>query len=133
VVISGEMKVRPILERLRKKLSGAKAVLFLGPSGIVDHIKIDPGLDLDTLAGEHAMLLRIATRTSEDTGGGNLTEHIVISDRFIVMARHISGDHFLVVVFRSKDHIGRTRYELKNAAWELDRAVNERGLKPATT
>jgi predicted regulator of Ras-like GTPase activity (Roadblock/LC7/MglB family) len=78
-------------------------------------------LDLDTIATEFATLLRIAGRTSEDTGAGNLVEQIVISEKSIVIARHVSAEEFLILVCRSQDQIGRARYELRQAAWEIQR------------
>lgn len=102
-------------------MDGVKAVVFVGPSGIIDSVKADSRVDLETVAGEYAMLLRIATRTSEDTGAGNLVEHMVVSDKSVVIARSISPDHFLIAVFQEQDPIGRARYELKKAARELSR------------
>jgi predicted regulator of Ras-like GTPase activity (Roadblock/LC7/MglB family) len=119
-------KLRRVLEKLRNKLDGARAILFVGPNGVVDQLIADPGVDVDAIVGEYAMLLRIATRTSEDTGAGNLVEHVVVSDRSMVIARNISPDNFLIVLFRTNDQIGRARYELKQAAWELTRGSDAR-------
>lgn len=80
---------------------------------------MDPAPNTELLAAEFAMLLRIAGRTSEDTGIGGLIEHILVSDKGITIARHIATDKFLILVFDMQDQIGRARYEMKQAAWEL--------------
>ena len=85
----------------------------------MDQVLVDPAPNIELLAAEFAMLLRIAGRTSEDTGIGGLIEHILVSDKGITIARHISADQFLILVFDMQDQIGRARYEMKQAAWEL--------------
>jgi len=108
-----------ILERLRNKVDDTRAVVFAGPDGIIDHILVDPALSIETIASEYAMLLRIAGRTAEDTGAGNLLEQIVVSERSTMIARSVSPEHFLILVCRSQVQIGRARYELKQAAREI--------------
>lgn len=97
--------------------------MIAGPDGIVDHIVVDTALDLDTIAAEYATLLRIAVRTSEDTGAGNLVEHILVSEKSIMIARNLTPEVFLILVSRTQDQLGRARYELKQAAWELRAAI----------
>jgi len=79
----------------------------------------DPALDVETIAGEYISLLRIARSASEDSGSGNLVENIVVSERSIMVARSVSPEQYLILLSRSQDQIGRARYELKQAAWEL--------------
>lgn len=114
-----QTKIRDILEKLRTKVSEIQAILMVGPDGLVDHILVDPALDIETIAGEYATLLRIAGRTSEDTRAGNLVEHIVVSDKSIVIARSVAPQHFVILLSRMQDQIGRARYELKQAAREV--------------
>ena len=114
-------KFREILEKLRSSLNDIRAVILVGPNGIVDHVVDDPGLNIETIAVEYATLLKIARSASEDSGAGNLLENIVVSEKSVMIARSISPEIYLILFFRSQDQIGRARYELKQAAWEIQR------------
>ena len=114
-----QTKLRELVDKLRKNVADVQAVMLLGPDGVMDHVRIDPSLSIETLAVEYGTLLRIAGRASEDTGAGNLIEHIVVSEKSTMIARTVSPEHFLILVTSSQDQIGRARYELKQAAWEI--------------
>ena len=96
-----------------------QAVILVGPEGAVDHMVQDPSLDIETIVGEYITLLRIARSASEDSGAGNLVENIVVSERSMMIARSIPPEHYLILLSRSQDQIGRARYELKQAAREI--------------
>ena len=96
-----------------------QAVILVGPEGVVDHMVQDPSLDIETIVGEYITLLRIARSASEDSGAGNLVENIVVSERSMMIARSIPPEHYLILLSRSQDQIGRARYELKQAAREI--------------
>ncbi len=121
MVIPVQTEFRDILDTLRKKVSNTQAVILAGPDEVVDCLLVDPALDLDTIAAEYATLLRIAGRTLEDTGSGNLVEQIVVSDKSIMIARSVSPEEYLILLCRTQDQIGRARYELRHAAREIQR------------
>lgn len=121
MVSPAQKEFRDILDRLRKKVPSIQAVILAGPDEVLDCLLLDPALDLDTIAAEYATLLRIAGRTSEDTGAGTLIEQIVVSDKSIMIARSVSPEEFLILLCRTQDQIGRARYELRHAAWEIQR------------
>ena len=108
-----------MLEKLRKGVTGIQAVILVGPDGIVDHFLDDPTLNIETITGEYATLLRIARSASEDSGAGDLVENILVSEKSIMIARSVPPDNYLILLSRSQDQIGRARYELKQAAWEM--------------
>jgi len=114
-------KFREVLGKLSKCVRDVQAILVVGPKGVVDHILEDPALNIETIAGEYETLLRIAARASEDSGAGTLVENVVVSEKSIMVARTIFGDHCIILISRSRDQIGRTRYELKRVASELER------------
>jgi predicted regulator of Ras-like GTPase activity (Roadblock/LC7/MglB family) len=111
---------RDILNNLPKKVPGIQAVILAGAHRVVDSVVIDASLDIDMIASEYATLLRIASRTSEDTGAGKLVEQVVVSEKSTILARSVSLEEFLILVC-SKDQIGRARYELRQAAWEIQK------------
>ena len=107
------------MAKLRRVVSQVQAIVLVGPQGVVDHVLDDPALHLETIVGEYATLLRIARSASQDSGAGNLVENVLVSDNSIMIARSIPPDHYLILLSRSRDQIGRARYELKQAAWEI--------------
>jgi predicted regulator of Ras-like GTPase activity (Roadblock/LC7/MglB family) len=107
------------LEKLRRNVTDIQAVILVGPEGVLDRMVEDSSLDIETIAGEYITLLRIARSASEDSGAGHLVENIVVSERSIMVARSISPEQYLILLSRSQDQIGRARYELKQAAWEM--------------
>jgi predicted regulator of Ras-like GTPase activity (Roadblock/LC7/MglB family) len=113
------VRFRDVLPRLRSGIKEIQAVLLVGPHGVLDHVQDDPELHIETIAGEYATLLRVATSASQDSGSGNLVENIVVSENSIMIARSVSSDHFLILLARSRDQIGRARYELKQAAKQI--------------
>lgn len=103
-------------------MTDIQALILVGPEGVIDYTLDDPSLNLETIAGEYATLLHIARSASQDSGSGNLVENIVVSEKSIMIARTVTSEHYLILLSRSHDQLGRARYELKQAAWELQRA-----------
>ena len=114
-------KFRDVLAKLRLGVTDIQALILVGPEGVVDYVLDDTSLNLETIAGEYATLLRIARSASEDSGSGNLVENIVVSEKSIMIARSVAAEHYLILLARSQDQLGRARYELKQAAWEIQR------------
>ena len=110
-----------MLEKLRKNVTDIQALILVGPNGVVEHMVEDKTLDLETIVGEYTTLLRIARSASEDSGAGDLVENIVVSERSIMIARSMASEQYLILLSRSQDQIGRARYEVKQAAWEIQR------------
>ena len=114
-------KFREVLAKLRTGVTEIQALILVGPDGVVDYVLDDTSLNLETIAGEYATLLHIARRASEDSGSGSLVENIVVSEKSIMIARSVAAEHYLILLARSQDQLGRARYELKQAAWEIQR------------
>ena len=112
---------RDVLDNLPKKVPGIQAVILAGVHEVLDCVVVDPSLDIETIASEFATVLRIAGRASEDSGAGNLVEQVVVSEKSTILARSVSLEEFLILVCRRQDQIGRARYELRQAAWEIQK------------
>ena len=93
--------------------------MLVAPHGLVSHVADDPSLNIETIAEEYVTLLRIARSASEDSGAGNLVENILVSENSVMLARSVSPDRYLILLSRAQEQIGRARYELKQAAWEI--------------
>ena len=109
---------------MQKNVADTRAVILSGSVGIVDYVQLDSGLDIEAIAAECGTLLRIAGRTSEDTGAGNLIEYIVVSDKSIMIFRNVSSEYYLILLSRTQEQVGRGRYELKLAAREIQRHIS---------
>ena len=96
-----------------------QAVMLVGPHGVLDHAVEDPALNLEIITSEYATLLRVARSASQDSGAGNLIENIVVSEKSMMIARSVPPHYYLLLLCAAQDQIGRARYELKQAAWEL--------------
>ena len=116
---SGEF--RDVFDLLQQKIPGLQAVVLVGPEEVLDYLLIDPAVSVDMVSAEYATLLRIATRTSEDAGAGNVIEQIMVSEKSIMMARSVPPNDFLILLFQGQELIGRTRYELRQASLEIQR------------
>ena len=110
-----------MFEDLRKNVTDIQALILVGPEGVVEQMIEDTTLDLETIVGEYTTLLRIARSASEDSGAGDLVENILVSERSIMIARSIASEQYLILLSRSQDQIGRARYEVKQAAWEIQK------------
>lgn len=125
--IMTETRFREAVDQLRGNVQSAKAVVLIGPDGIMlDHTSFDPSFDAEAFSAEYAMLLRIAERTSDDTGSGSISEHIMTSERAIMISRRFASNHYLVLLADANDQIGRARYELRRAAWYLEQTMHAR-------
>ena len=116
-----QARFREVLETLRKSVAEIQAVILVGPEGVIDYVLDDRALNIETIAAEYATLLHIARSASEDSGAGNLVENIVVSEKSVMIARGIFPDHYLILLSRAQDQMGRARYELKQVAWEMEK------------
>ena len=99
-----------------------QAVILVGPEGVLYHVLDDPALNLETIAGEYATLLRVARSAAQDSGAGDVVENILHCEKSVMIARNIPPDHYLILLSRAQDQIGRARYEVKKAAWEIGKS-----------
>ena len=115
-VQSRQAEVERLFRSLRERLPGVQAFLLLSSGGeLLGHSAHGSLFDLDTFAAEYAMLLRIARRTSEDTGMGNVEEQILITASSQIVVLRFPLDHFGVFVCSQEEQLGRLRYELKRS------------------
>ena len=94
-----DTKFREVAGSLRSGVAGTKAVIWINQNGKVsEYLAADPDFDFATFTAEYTTLLHIARMTSEDTGSGELSEHISVSDRSITIARSFSAGSYLIFV-----------------------------------
>lgn len=111
---------RDVFERIRSNTPGMRAVAVVGLDGaVVGQLVSDPTLNLESLSAEYATLFRIAWRTSEDTGAGEVFEFVLVADKSTIIAQKISSESYLILIIDAAAQLGRARYELKKGAWTL--------------
>jgi predicted regulator of Ras-like GTPase activity (Roadblock/LC7/MglB family) len=105
-----------VLSALREALPSIKAFFVLGAAGeLLDGAATEPTVDLATIAGEYATLLRIIERTSKDAGLGDMQEQILLSSSSLTVILHLPNESFAVFMCAPGESIGRLRYELKRS------------------
>ena len=108
-----------VFENVRNQLAGFRALALVGLDGeIGEHEIADSSVNSETLS-EFATMLRIAEYTSESTAAGELTEMSWTADRWLVLARRVSEESFLILASEPGLQVGFARYLLRTAAWEL--------------
>lgn len=114
-------------EEISRTLSGVRAVFVIGSDGTVyESMRFDPTLDLDTLASEHSVLLRIARQSTEDSGTGTLTELMITTGDFALISRALSDDLDIVAVVAADEPLGRARFALRQALPHLEAKAHVR-------
>ncbi len=108
-----------VFESVSKQLAGFRALALVGLDGAIgEQVIADPTLNAEALS-EFATILRIAQHTCENTEAGQLAEMSWTADRWLVLARRISGERFLILAGEPGLRVGFARYLLRRAAWEL--------------
>lgn len=115
-----DRNVQPALENmfaeLRQKVPEVRAIFLLTTAGkLTARAAADPHSKTDALIAEYATFLRIAQRTFEDMGMGDVNEHLHVSGSGVIVVRRINTDHFAVVFCSAVEQLGRLRYELRRS------------------
>lgn len=115
-----ESTAEQLFNSLQGKIPDLKATLLVSAAGKVA-VHAAKGFDFNAehFAAEYAMLFRIARRTAEDTAMGSPLEHILISDKAIVIARRVGADDVVLFVCGPEEQLGRLRYETRRVAENL--------------
>jgi predicted regulator of Ras-like GTPase activity (Roadblock/LC7/MglB family) len=108
--------IESLYNTLKARAPGVKALVVFGPHGSrLGWAASDPQFTTEAFAVEFAMFLRIASSTAEDTGIGDIEEHILVTPAALVIMRRLPENQFAVLVSSTDEHLGRLRYELKRS------------------
>ena len=108
-----------VFESVRTQLEGFRALALVGLDGGIGEQEIaDSTLNSDTLS-EFATILRISQHICETTAAGQLTEMSWTADRWVVVARRVSAETFLILAGEPGLRVGFARYLLRRAAWDV--------------
>ena len=102
------------------RLKGVRGVVVIGDDGIiVERNSVDPGFDMELASVEYVGSCRDIQRAMESLESGELEEVTVLTEKNKLLLRTISPGYFLVIILGPEGSLGRGRFELKRATYEL--------------
>ena len=114
------MSFKSVLEGIGHRLEGVLGVAVVGDDGIiVDRVATDPDFDSELATVEYVASCRDLKRASESVDAGALQEVSIVSEKSTALLRTISPGYFLILLLKPGQSLGRSRYEMKKASYEL--------------
>ena len=114
------MSFNSVLEGIGRRIEGVLGVAVIGDDGIiVDRCATDPEFDSELASLEYVASCKDLKRASDSIEAGALEEVTVVSERATVLLRTISPGYFIILLMRPGQSLGRGRYEIKRASYEL--------------
>jgi predicted regulator of Ras-like GTPase activity (Roadblock/LC7/MglB family) len=113
---------KELLQGMLERADGSLGALIMGTDGIaVEKVlaEADSEANLDVAAAEFTSLIRGAQRSGNDLGMGNLRELFISLDDAIIVVRMLSRDYFVVLAMSPDGNLGRGRFEMRKAEFQL--------------
>jgi predicted regulator of Ras-like GTPase activity (Roadblock/LC7/MglB family) len=111
---------KSVLEGIGRRIDGVLGVAVIGDDGIiVDRCATDPAFDSELASVEYVASCRDLRRASESLDAGPLEEVTIVSEKTTALLRTISPGYFLILLMKPGQSVGRGRYEMKKASYEL--------------
>lgn len=110
-------------ERLQKIIDKVDDLLGVAISGVdgilLEERKIDPMLDLASLAAEYSALWKTIDQAGRSVDLGGAQEINILTEKWMILLKKISADYFLILVAGSEKNFGKGRFLMKRAAGAL--------------
>ncbi len=114
------MNFKESLRKISEKVDDVMGVAIAASDGIiVEENRIDPSLDLGSIAAEFGVLLRTVDKASQSVELGSSQEITVITDRAIVLIKKINSEYFLLLAVASEKNFGKGRFLIRMEAATL--------------
>ena len=114
------MSFKSVLEDIGRRIEGVLGVAVIGDDGIiVERCATDPDFDSELASLEFVASCKELKRASDSIESGALEEVTVVSEKTTVLLRTVSPGYFIVLLMRPGQSLGRGRYEMKRASYEL--------------
>lgn len=107
--------IRTILEGIRERVEGARAISLIGADGIRVESSGDDSVPLDAIGAEIGSFVRSLRRADGDLDAGALEQLAVVSQRYTTFLAAITPDYFILLVLAPQGNYGRARFELSKA------------------
>ncbi len=114
------MSFKSVLEDIGRRIEGVLGVAVIGDDGIiVERCATDPDFDSELASLEFVASCKELKRASDSIESGALEEVTVVLEKTTVLLRTVSPGYFIVLLMRPGQSLGRGRYEIKRASYEL--------------
>ena len=114
------MSFSDVLEKIGERLEGVQGSVVIGDDGIVvERHVVDPEFDSELASVEVVGGCRDLKRAMERVEAGEVEEIALVTERSKVLIRTLSPGYYLVLLLTPESSLGRSRYELKKAAYAL--------------
>ena len=114
------MSFKSVLADVGRRIEGVLGVAVIGDDGIiVERCATDPDFDSELASLEYVASCRELKRASESLDSGALEEVTIVTEKTAALLRTISPGYFIILLMRPGQSLGRGRYEIKRASYEL--------------
>lgn len=102
------------------RLEGVVGAVVIGEDGIVvERNSVDDDFDTELASVEYVGSCRDLRRAMESIESGEVEEVTVVTEKNKLLLRTVSPGYFLVLILAADGSLGRGRFELKKASYEL--------------
>ena len=112
------------LENILERTEGSLGAFIMGTDGIAVEQSITPAgrdANLDVAAMEVTTLVRHMQRTGDNLDFDSLGEMALVFGKATLLARSLNRNYFIGLVLEPESNIGRARFELRKAEFDLAR------------
>lgn len=114
------MSFKSVLEQVGRRLDGVLGAVVIGEDGIiVERYIADPGFDTELASVEYVGGCKEIRRATESLESGDVEELAVVTEKNRMLLRNLSPGYFIILMMGPGGSLGKGRYELKKAAYEL--------------
>lgn len=108
------------LKKIVDKIGDVLGAAISGVDGIIlEEYKVDPALDLASLAAEYGALWRAVDNAGLSVDLGAAKEITVLTGKMMIILKKINSEYFLVLAIGSERNFGKGRFFLKREAGAL--------------
>ena len=114
------MSFKSVLERMGRRLDGVLGAVVIGEDGIiVERYSADTAFDTELASVEYVGGSKDLMRAAASLESGEVEELSVVTEKNRVLLRNVSPGYFIILMMNPKGSLGKGRYELKKASYEL--------------
>ena len=114
------MSFKDTLERICARVEGALGAVIIAEDGIVvERLAVDPALDVELASVELVGAAREMRRATAAVDAGELDEMVVANTGRLSLLRHVGPGYYLLLLMAPSGPVGRARYEVRRAAYDL--------------
>ena len=114
------MSFKEVLEKMSHRIDGVLGAVVIGEDGIIaERYVVDAAFDMELASVEYVGGCRDIKRASESLESGEVEEVDIITEKTRMLLRNISPGYFIILMMGPGGSIGKGRYELKKASYEL--------------